>query len=82
MIFFSFVIWFQPKKSSSNPIPNPIAYAIPAVTYKITDNSKISVIPASIPFKTKILGALSVGDGQKRPIPSLLPSQNHYLESY
>ncbi|HSO67157.1 MAG TPA: hypothetical protein VLP30_04800, partial [Desulfatirhabdiaceae bacterium] len=28
------------------------------------------------------MGALSVGDGQKRPIPSLLPSQNHYLKSY
>jgi len=35
---------------------------------------------ASIAFKIKILGALSVGDGQKRPIPSLLPSQNHYLK--
>jgi len=35
-----------------------------------------------IAFKIKILGALSVGDGQKRPIPYLLPSQNHYLESY
>ncbi|MFZ3046236.1 MAG: hypothetical protein WA151_10000 [Desulfatirhabdiaceae bacterium] len=36
----------------------------------------------NIAFKIQILGALSVGDGQKRPIPSLLPSQNHYLESY
>jgi hypothetical protein len=37
-----------------------------------------------------ILGALSPGDGRKlfkasaakRPIPSLLPFQNHYLKSY
>ncbi|HSO66262.1 MAG TPA: ribonuclease H-like domain-containing protein [Desulfatirhabdiaceae bacterium] len=28
------------------------------------------------------MGALSVGDGRKRPIPSLLPSQNDYLKSY
>jgi hypothetical protein len=33
-------------------------------------------------FPVKILGALSVGDGQKKPIPSLLPPQNHYLKSY
>jgi hypothetical protein len=36
----------------------------------------------NIAFQIKILGALSVGDGLKWPIPSLLPSQNHYLESY
>ncbi|MFZ3047309.1 MAG: hypothetical protein WA151_15485, partial [Desulfatirhabdiaceae bacterium] len=36
----------------------------------------------SIAFQIKILGALSVGDGRKRSIPSLLPSQNHYLKRY
>jgi|GEM_PF-3836671 len=36
----------------------------------------------SIAFKIKILGALSVGDARRRPIPSLLSSQNHYLKSY
>ncbi len=35
-----------------------------------------------IACQIKILGALSVGDGRKRPIPSLLPSKNHYLKSY
>ncbi len=34
-----------------------------------------------IAFQIKILGALPVGDGRQRPIPSLLPSQNHYLKS-
>ncbi|MFZ3047880.1 MAG: type II secretion system protein [Desulfatirhabdiaceae bacterium] len=35
-----------------------------------------------IAFKITFLGALSVGDDRKkRPIPSRLPSQNHYLKS-
>jgi len=41
-----------------------------------------SLFVFAIAFKIKILDALSVGDGRKRPIPSLLPSQNHYLKSY
>ncbi|MFZ3048828.1 MAG: hypothetical protein WA151_23170, partial [Desulfatirhabdiaceae bacterium] len=41
-----------------------------------------NVMNLSMAFKINIWGALSVGDGQKRHIPSLLPSQNHYLKSY
>ena len=36
----------------------------------------------NIAFNIKVLDALSVGDGRKKPIPSLLPSQHHYLKSY
>ncbi|MFH1148067.1 MAG: hypothetical protein V1736_10230 [Pseudomonadota bacterium] len=33
-------------------------------------------------FQIKLLGALSVGDVRTGTIPSLLPSQKHYLKVY
>ncbi|MFH1146727.1 MAG: hypothetical protein V1736_03370 [Pseudomonadota bacterium] len=36
----------------------------------------------SIDFQIKLLGALSVGDVRTGTIPSLLPSQKHYLKVY
>jgi|GEM_PF-3146429 len=36
----------------------------------------------TVAFQIKILGVLSIGDGQKRPISFLLSSQHHYLKSY
>jgi hypothetical protein len=36
----------------------------------------------SIGLQVKTLDALSVGDDRKMSIPDLLPSQNHYLNSY
>ncbi|MFH1147267.1 MAG: hypothetical protein V1736_06120 [Pseudomonadota bacterium] len=38
--------------------------------------------PVSIDFQIKPLGALSVGDVRTGTIPSLLPSQKHYLKLY
>ncbi|MFH1146566.1 MAG: hypothetical protein V1736_02520 [Pseudomonadota bacterium] len=35
-----------------------------------------------IDFQIKFLGALSVGDVRTGTIPSLLPSQKHYLKVY
>ncbi|MFH1148793.1 MAG: hypothetical protein V1736_13970 [Pseudomonadota bacterium] len=35
-----------------------------------------------IDFQIKLLGALSVGDVRTGTIPSLLPSQKHYLKVY
>jgi len=35
---------------------------------------------ADIDFQIKLLGALSVGDVRTGTIPSLLPSQKHYLK--
>ncbi|MFH1147718.1 MAG: hypothetical protein V1736_08425 [Pseudomonadota bacterium] len=35
-----------------------------------------------IDFQIKLLGALSVGDVRAGTIPSLLPSQKHYLKVY
>ncbi len=35
-----------------------------------------------IGFQIKLLGALSVGDVRTGTIPSLLPSQKHYLKVY
>ncbi|MFH1148157.1 MAG: hypothetical protein V1736_10685 [Pseudomonadota bacterium] len=36
----------------------------------------------TIDFQIKLLGALSVGDVRTGTIPSLLPSQKHYLKVY
>ncbi|MFH1148685.1 MAG: hypothetical protein V1736_13405 [Pseudomonadota bacterium] len=36
----------------------------------------------NIDFQIKLLGALSVGDVRTGTIPSLLPSQKHYLKVY
>ncbi|MFH1146781.1 MAG: hypothetical protein V1736_03655 [Pseudomonadota bacterium] len=36
----------------------------------------------AIDFHIKLLGALSVGDVRTGTIPSLLPSQKHYLKVY
>jgi hypothetical protein len=33
-------------------------------------------------FQKKLFGALSVGDVRKSTIPSLLPSQNHFLKAH
>ncbi|MFH1146847.1 MAG: hypothetical protein V1736_03985 [Pseudomonadota bacterium] len=43
-----------------------------------------TVIPKwyDIDFQIKLLGALSVGDVRTGTIPSLLPSQKHYLKVY
>ncbi|MFH1148574.1 MAG: hypothetical protein V1736_12825 [Pseudomonadota bacterium] len=38
--------------------------------------------PIYIDFQIKLLGALSVGDVRTGTIPSLLPSQKHYLKVY
>ncbi|MFH1147333.1 MAG: hypothetical protein V1736_06455 [Pseudomonadota bacterium] len=35
-----------------------------------------------IDFQIKLLGTLSVGDVRTGTIPSLLPSQKHYLKVY
>ncbi|MFH1147914.1 MAG: hypothetical protein V1736_09445 [Pseudomonadota bacterium] len=40
------------------------------------------LFPSFIDFQIKLLGALSVGDLQTGTIPSLLPSQKHYLKVY
>ncbi|MFH1148584.1 MAG: hypothetical protein V1736_12880 [Pseudomonadota bacterium] len=37
---------------------------------------------STIDFQIKLLGALSVGDVRTGTIPSLLPSQKHYLKVY
>ncbi|MFH1147403.1 MAG: hypothetical protein V1736_06815 [Pseudomonadota bacterium] len=37
---------------------------------------------SDIDFQIKLLGALSVGDVRTGTIPSLLPSQKHYLKVY
>jgi hypothetical protein len=36
----------------------------------------------SIDFQKNNFAALSVGDGQKRPIPSLLPCEMNFLNVY
>ncbi|MFH1146208.1 MAG: hypothetical protein V1736_00690 [Pseudomonadota bacterium] len=43
----------------------------------------MSLMPGEdIDFQIKFLGALSVGDVRTGTIPSLLPSQKHYLKVY
>ncbi|MFH1147143.1 MAG: anaerobic ribonucleoside-triphosphate reductase, partial [Pseudomonadota bacterium] len=51
-------------------------YSLPYVTLTPT----FSICP--IDFQIKLLGALSVGDVRTGTIPSLLPSQKHYLKVY
>ncbi|MFH1147036.1 MAG: hypothetical protein V1736_04945 [Pseudomonadota bacterium] len=43
---------------------------------------RYSISGGSIDFQIKFLGALSVGDVRIGTIPSLLPSQKHYLKVY
>ncbi|MFH1147059.1 MAG: hypothetical protein V1736_05060 [Pseudomonadota bacterium] len=41
---------------------------------------RTKICPSYIDFQIKLLGALSVGDVRTGTIPSLLPSQKHYLK--
>ncbi|MFH1147014.1 MAG: hypothetical protein V1736_04830 [Pseudomonadota bacterium] len=43
---------------------------------------ELTYAPYIIDFQIKLLGALSVGDVRTGTIPSLLPSQKHYLKVY
>ncbi|MFH1146112.1 MAG: hypothetical protein V1736_00200 [Pseudomonadota bacterium] len=43
-------------------------------------HSRTLPCPKDIDFQIKLLGALSVGDVRTGTIPSLLPSQKHYLK--
>ncbi|MFH1148041.1 MAG: hypothetical protein V1736_10100 [Pseudomonadota bacterium] len=45
-------------------------------------NKKTRQTKQTIDFQIKLLGALSVGDVRTGTIPSLLPSQKHYLKVY
>ncbi|MFH1148588.1 MAG: hypothetical protein V1736_12900 [Pseudomonadota bacterium] len=55
---------------------------MPAALYKFRGWLSACVCGANIDFQIKLLGALSVGDVRTGTIPSLLPSQKHYLKVY
>jgi hypothetical protein len=66
-------------------IPSPIS--VDTVEGKIsflnrTPITGMSIILYSIDFQKNNFAALSVGNGRKRPIPSLLPCEMNFLKVY
>ncbi|MFH1148045.1 MAG: hypothetical protein V1736_10120 [Pseudomonadota bacterium] len=65
-----------PRQGANDTEINPFLRFSQCPTLALRNN------PASIDFQIKLLGALSVGDVRTGTIPSLLPSQKHYLKVY